>query len=81
VRGIEGDKADLMRRQQNFGNNKRIPRKIKSLWEIFTDNFEDFILKVLIGAAFVSLILGIINEGLPKDGSKECPSSSPSQSS
>lgn len=43
-----------------------MPRKIKTLWELFVDNFEDFILKVLIAAAFVSLILGIINEGLAK---------------
>jgi magnesium-transporting ATPase (P-type) len=33
---------------------------------LFCENFEDFILKVLIGAAAVSLILGIINEGLAK---------------
>lgn len=33
---------------------------------MFCENFEDFILKVLIGAAAVSLILGIINEGLAK---------------
>lgn len=36
------------------------------MWELFTENFEDFILKVLIGAAFVSLILGIINDGWEK---------------
>lgn len=33
---------------------------------MFVENFEDFILKVLIGAAAVSLILGIINEGWAK---------------
>ena len=33
---------------------------------MFLENFEDFILKVLIGAAAVSLVLGIINEGLAK---------------
>ena len=30
------------------------------------DNFEDFILKVLIAAAAASLVLGIINEGWAK---------------
>jgi magnesium-transporting ATPase (P-type) len=33
---------------------------------LFCENFEEFILQVLIGAAAVSLILGIINEGLAK---------------
>lgn len=33
---------------------------------MFCENFEEFILQVLIGAAAVSLILGIINEGLAK---------------
>lgn len=33
---------------------------------MFCDCFEDFILKVLMGAAAVSLILGIINEGWAK---------------
>ena len=36
------------------------------MWELFVENFEDFILKVLIGAAFVSLVLGIINDGWAK---------------
>lgn len=53
----------MKRRQEKFCDNKRIPREIKSLWEIFVENFEDFILKVLIAAAAVSLILGVINEG------------------
>lgn len=66
VIGIEGGQADLKRRQEKFGDNRRIPREIKSLWEIFVENFEDFILKVLIAAAAVSLILGIINEGLAR---------------
>lgn len=49
-----------------FGDNKRMPRKIKTVWELFLDCFEDFILKVLMAAAAVSLILGIINEGWAK---------------
>jgi magnesium-transporting ATPase (P-type) len=33
---------------------------------LFCDNFEDFILKVLIVSAAVSLVLGIISEGWAK---------------
>lgn len=43
-----------------------MPRKIKTIWELFCENFEDFILKVLIAAAAVSLVLGVINEGWKK---------------
>lgn len=49
-----------------FGDNKRMPRKTKSVWELIKDCFEDFILKVLMAAAAVSLVLGIINEGWAK---------------
>jgi len=64
--GILGSKDDLERRKRKFGDNKRMPRKIKTVWELFLDCFEDFILKVLMAAAAVSLILGIINEGWAK---------------
>jgi len=66
VNGIEGTPSDIERRRRKFGDNKRLPRKIKTLWELFVENFEDFILKVLIAAAAVSLVLGIINEGIAK---------------
>ena len=42
---------------------KRMPR-IKTLCELIGENFQDFILQILLLAATVSLIIGIIENGL-----------------
>ena len=44
-------------------NTKRLP-KIRTLCELILENFEDKILQILLLAALVSLIIGIINDGL-----------------
>jgi Ca2+ transporting ATPase len=44
-------------------NSKR-PPKIRTLWELILENFEDRILQILLIAAFVSLVIGIWKEGI-----------------
>jgi magnesium-transporting ATPase (P-type) len=42
-----------------YGANCFPPPKIKSLWEVIFDNFDDFINKVLLVAAVVSMAIGL----------------------
>lgn len=37
---------------------------VKTFWELVLENFEDKILQILIGAAVVSLIAGVLQNGL-----------------
>lgn len=63
-KGIEGSQSDLHSRKEKYGSNtKRLP-KIRTLCELILENFEDKILQILLLAALVSLIIGIINDGL-----------------
>lgn len=45
------------------GNIKRMPR-IRTLCELILENFEDRILQILLLAATVALIIGVIQHGL-----------------
>lgn len=51
----------------HFGDNQPIIKKPKTIMELILENFEDEMLRVLCGAAVVSLVLGIATEGL-RDG-------------
>jgi len=42
-----------------FGKNFFTPPKIKGIYEIVMDNFDDTINKVLLGAALVSIAIGL----------------------
>lgn len=55
---------DFAKRIEQFGDNEPIVKPPKTIWEMILENFEDDMLKVLCGAAIVSLILGIATEGL-----------------
>jgi len=37
--------------------------KIKTLWELIIACFDDLMLRILLAAAFVSLVIGVINDG------------------
>ena len=39
-------------------------RKVRTFWELILENFEDRILQILIAAAIVSLLVGVIQNGL-----------------
>ena len=46
-----------------FGSNKLKERRGKTVLEMIGEAFEDTILQILIGAAIVSTIVGIIKDG------------------
>jgi Ca2+ transporting ATPase len=46
-----------------YGSNKLKERKGKTILEMIGEAFEDTILQILIGAAIVSTIVGIIKDG------------------
>ena len=54
------------KRIERFGTNAFIPPKIKTLYELVMENFEDFINIVLLAASIVSLAIGLIKEGFPE---------------
>jgi len=60
--GIHAE-SDLDERKKHFGENKDKPRKIKTLWELILENFEDCILKILVVAAIFNTIIGIWKDG------------------
>jgi Ca2+-transporting ATPase len=64
--GIDGTPQDIDDRIEKFGSNtKRIPR-IKGVFEIVIECLSDKILIILLIAATISMILGIITEGPSK---------------
>jgi Ca2+ transporting ATPase len=63
-RGISKDPADHKRRIKQFGDNAPIVKEPKTFLELILENFEDEMLRILCGAAAVSLVLGIATEGI-----------------
>ena len=63
IRDFNGTKAA---RIAHYGSNAFIPPKIKTLFELVMENFEDFINIVLLAASIVSLAIGLIKEGFPE---------------
>ena len=49
--------------RDRFGTNTQRLRKIKTLWELILENFDDHILRILIVAAACSLIVGVMQHG------------------
>ncbi|ONK69554.1 uncharacterized protein A4U43_C05F24190 [Asparagus officinalis] len=66
-RGISGDDADLLNRKKAFGANTYPQNKGRSFLVFLWEACQDLTLVILIGAAIISLILGIKTEGL-KEG-------------
>lgn len=64
--GIGADKKEIEERAAYFGRNKFPPPKIKSIFELVMENFDDPINCILLGAAIVSIIIGLIKNGFPK---------------
>jgi len=67
VNGISETSDEFKDRITYFGTNERPEIKIKSLWTLILECFEDKILRILLLAALVSLIVGMIKEGV-KEG-------------
>lgn len=67
--GLKGSSpADLALRQEVFGKNSFEPPKLKTVWELIMENFEDFINRVLLAAALVSVIIGEIQHPMTWKG-------------
>lgn len=62
--GISSD--SIPKREQFYGNNKPLMKEATTFFEFVWECFEDLTLKILIGAAAVSLVVGTIES--PKDG-------------
>lgn len=57
------DFNDIESRKIAFGENTPIVKESKTYLELILEQFEDKILRILLAAAFVSLVLGIYTEG------------------
>jgi P-type Ca2+ transporter type 2B len=60
IRGLSGDQ--VVKQREKFGNNCFPEPPMKGFWRLFFEAFQDTILLVLIAAAVVSLIVGMIEE-------------------
>jgi len=58
--------STIKERVEKFGTNKFPPPKIRTLFEIVAENFEDKINQILCLAAVVSIVIGLIKEGYPQ---------------
>jgi Ca2+ transporting ATPase len=63
--GIDNNASEIAARKNVYGDNTRIKREIQTVCDLICGVFEDFILQVLVAAAIVSTIVGLINEGWP----------------
>lgn len=54
---------EVTRRVEKYGRNILERKKKISPWKIFFEQFNDFLILILLGAAVISLILGLVEEG------------------
>jgi len=64
--GHSGSKEEIAARKAHFGANSFPPPKIKSIWELVMENFDDPINVILLAAAIVSILIGLFKDGFPK---------------
>lgn len=64
--GITGDARDIEERRRVYGRNAFPPPRIRTLVELIMENFDDTINRVLLGAALVSCVIGLIKEPFPE---------------
>jgi len=57
--GHSGTKEEIAKRTDFFGKNAFPPPNIKSIWTLIMENFEDPINNILLGAAIVSIAIGL----------------------
>jgi Ca2+-transporting ATPase len=61
--GIQGTAEDIKDRHRIYGTNMFPPPYLKSIYELIMENFEDRINQILLGAAIVSIAIGLYREG------------------
>ena len=64
--GLNASKAELEERRSVFGKNSFPPPKIKTIYELVMENFDDKINVILLCAAVVSIVIGLFQNGFPK---------------
>jgi Ca2+ transporting ATPase len=62
-KGIKGDQSDMFERKKAFGLNSKRLAKTKSLMDLIIECFEDLMLRILLLAALVAGVIGVINDG------------------
>ncbi|KAL4469987.1 hypothetical protein ABPG73_016723 [Tetrahymena malaccensis] len=65
-RGINQIESEIEARKEHFGENIRIQKEPKTLFEMIIDCFEDLMLQILCLASLVSTTIGILEDGLAK---------------
>ncbi|EWS72210.1 calcium-translocating P-type ATPase, PMCA-type protein (macronuclear) [Tetrahymena thermophila SB210] len=65
-RGINQIESEIEARKEHFGENLRIQKEPKTLFEMIIDCFEDLMLQILCLASLVSTTIGILEDGLAK---------------
>ncbi|CAK83509.1 unnamed protein product (macronuclear) [Paramecium tetraurelia] len=63
LKGIDSE-AQVQENREKFGNNDPIEKEPAQLCELILECFGDTMLQILLAAALVSTIIGIINEGV-----------------
>ncbi|CAD8175993.1 unnamed protein product [Paramecium pentaurelia] len=63
LKGIDSE-AQVQENREKFGNNDPIEKEPASLCELILECFGDTMLQILLVAALISTIIGIINEGI-----------------
>ena len=58
--GIPNTEAELTERRRVYGKNSFPPPKIKTIYELIMENFEDQINVILLVAAIVSILIGLL---------------------
>jgi Ca2+-transporting ATPase len=64
--GLRESQAENQSRVTFYGRNGFDPPKIKTIWELIMENFEDTINVILLVAGIVSMIINLIQEGFPQ---------------
>jgi magnesium-transporting ATPase (P-type) len=64
--GLSDNQAEMEERIRVYGRNAFAPPKIKTIWELIMENFDDPINVILLVAGIVSMAINLIQEGWPQ---------------
>lgn len=64
--GVQDSAKEMEERRRIYGVNAFAPPKIKTIWELVMENFDDPINVILLIAGIVSMAINLLQEGWPK---------------